>query len=561
MPARALLLLLVYLAILVALTPPLGAFIRKVVEGERTFLHPLLGPIERGLYRAARIDPRREMRWTEYATAMLLFSFVGMLVLYALQRVQGVLPLNPAGLGAVAPWLAFNTSASFVSNTNWQFYSGESTLSYLTQMVGLTWHNFTSAATGLVLAIALVRAIARKNVDTVGNFWADLTRVTLYVLLPLSVVGALFLVSQGVIQNLHPYTAVTTLDGAQQVIAQGPVASQEIIKMLGTNGGGFFNANSAHPFENPTPLTNFFETLAILAIPSALTYTFGKMVGDTRQGWALWGAMAIVFVAGFLVCAHYEYAGTAMMQPNLEGKELRFGVGESALWATATTAASNGSVNAMHDSFTPLGGLVPMLNLQLGEIIFGGVGSGLYGMILFALLAVFIAGLMVGRTPEYLGKKIEGREMKLAMLAILILPLFILGFTAIASVTRVGVAALGNAGPHGFSEILYAFSSAVGNNGSAFAGLSGANRFWLIAIGVAMLAGRFFMIVPIMAIAGSLARKNRVPPGAGTLATASPLFVGLLVGVILIVGALTFFPALALGPIVEHLEMLAGRTF
>jgi K+-transporting ATPase ATPase A chain len=552
---HAIVLLAVYLAVLIALTPPLGRFIYEVVEGKRTTA------FERFLYRAAGIDQTREMRWTEYTLAMLLFSFVGTIFLYVLQRVQGALPLNPQHLGAVAPWLAFNTSTSFVTNTNWQFYSGESTLSYLTQMVGLTWHNFTSAAAGGALAIALVRGLVRKNSEGIGNFWADLVRITLYILLPLSIAGALILVSQGVIQNFHHYTELTSIDGFKQVIAQGPVASQEVIKMLGINGGGFFNANSAHPFENPTPLSNFFQMLLIFILPSALTYTFGKMVGDRKQGWALWAAMAILFVGGYAIIDHFEHAGTAVAQPNLEGKEVRFGIDDTALFATITTDASCGAVNAMHDSFTPIGGLVTMLNMQLGEIVFGGVGSGLYGMIIFALLAVFIAGLMVGRTPEYIGKKIEGREMKLAMLAILILPLSILGFTAIASVTHAGTSGISNAGPHGFSEMLYAFSSATANNGSAFAGLSANSSFWYIAIGWAMLIGRFLMVIPIMAVAGSLAKKNKVPPGAGTLPTGSLLFVGLLVGVILIMGALTFFPALALGPIVEHFQMLAGKVY
>jgi K+-transporting ATPase ATPase A chain len=559
--SHAIVLLVVFLGVLAALTPALGRFIHKAIEGERTFLHPVLGPVERLIYRAGGIDPTREMRWTEYTVAMLLFSFVGVVFLYALQRLQGALPLNPQGFGAVAPWLAFNTTTSFVTNTNWQFYSGESTLSYLTQMMGLAWHNFTSAAVGGACAIALVRGLARKSSDTIGNFWADLTRLTLYVLLPLSVIAALVLISQGAIQNFRAYTEVTTVEGTKQLIAQGPVASQEAIKMLGVNGGGFFNANSAHPFENPTPFSNFFQILLILILPSALTYTFGRLVGDTKQGWALWGAMAILFAVGVFAIAHYEQAGTPLMSPNLEGKETRFGIGDTALFAAATTDASCGAVNAMHDSLTPLGGLVTMLNIQLGEIVFGGVGSGLYGMLLFALLAVFIAGLMVGRTPEYVGKKIEGREMKLAMLAILILPLSILGFTAVASVTHAGTSQVSNPGPHGFSEMLYAFSSATGNNGSAFGGLGGNNNFWLIAIGFAMLIGRFLMVVPILAVAGSLAKKHKVPPGAGTLPTGSALFVGLLVGVILIVGALTFFPALALGPIVEHLEMLAGKAY
>ena len=555
------------LAILVCVKP-LGLYMARVFEGERTFLSPLLAPLERGIYRLCGTDPAKEQHWTSYTIAMLAFSIAGFASLYILQRLQAALPFNPQGLGAVGPDLSFNTSVSFITNTNWQSYAGETTLSYLVQMLGLTVHNFVSAATGIALALALVRGFARRSANTVGNFWADLTRCTLYVLLPLSLILAVFLLWQGVPQNLGSYTHAVGLEGVKQLIAQGPVASQEAIKMLGTNGGGFFNVNSAHPFENPNGLTDFVEMWSILVISAALTYTFGRMVGDTRQGWAIFAVMGLLFLGGLGVTYWAEGQGNAAVAAahvaqsgNMEGKEVRFGVANSALWATATTDASNGSVNSMHDSFTPLGGLIPIINIELGEIVFGGVGSGLYGMLLFAITAMFVAGLMVGRTPEYLGKKIEAREVKMAMLAILILPLSILGFAALASVTKAGLAGIENSGPHGFSEILYAFTSATGNNGSAFAGLTANTPFYNTSLGFAMLVGRFLFIVPMMAVAGSLAGKKIVPTSAGTFPTHGGLFVGLLIGVILIVGGLTFFPALALGPIVEHLAMQAGTFF
>ena len=555
------------LAILVCVKP-LGLYMARVFEGERTFLSPLLAPLERGIYRLCGTDPAKEQHWTSYTIAMLAFSIAGFASLYILQRLQAALPFNPQGLGAVGPDLSFNTSVSFITNTNWQSYAGETTLSYLVQMLGLTVHNFVSAATGIALALALVRGFARRSANTVGNFWADLTRCTLYVLLPLSLILAVFLLWQGVPQNLGSYTHAVGLEGVKQLIAQGPVASQEAIKMLGTNGGGFFNVKSAHPFENPNGLTDFVEMWSILVISAALTYTFGRMVGDTRQGWAIFAVMGLLFLGGLGVTYWAEGQGNAAVAAahvaqsgNMEGKEVRFGVANSALWATATTDASNGSVNSMHDSFTPLGGLIPIINIELGEIVFGGVGSGLYGMLLFAITAMFVAGLMVGRTPEYLGKKIEAREVKMAMLAILILPLSILGFAALASVTKAGLAGIENSGPHGFSEILYAFTSATGNNGSAFAGLTANTPFYNTSLGFAMLVGRFLFIVPMMAVAGSLAGKKIVPTSAGTFPTHGGLFVGLLIGVILIVGGLTFFPALALGPIVEHLAMQAGTFF
>ena len=555
------------LAILVCVKP-LGLYMARVFEGEHTVLSHLLAPLERGIYRLCGTDPAKEQHWTSYTIAMLVFSIAGFLSLYILQRLQAALPFNPQGLGVVGPDLSFNTSVSFITNTNWQSYGGETTLSYLVQMLGLTVHNFVSAATGIALALALVRGFARRSANTVGNFWADLTRCTLYVLLPLSLVLAVFLLWQGVPQNLGSYTHAVGLEGVKQLIAQGPVASQEAIKMLGTNGGGFFNVNSAHPFENPNGLTDFVEMWSILVISAALTYTFGRMVGDTRQGWAIFAVMGLLFLGGLSVTYWAEGQGNAAVAAahvaqsgNMEGKEVRFGVVNSALWATATTDASNGSVNSMHDSFTPLGGLIPILNIELGEIVFGGVGSGLYGMLLFAITAMFVAGLMVGRTPEYLGKKIEAREVKMAMLAILILPLSILGFAALASVTKAGLAGIENSGPHGFSEILYAFTSATGNNGSAFAGLTANTPFYNTSLGFAMLVGRFLFIVPMMAVAGSLAGKKIVPNSAGTFPTHGGLFVGLLIGVILIVGGLTFFPALALGPIVEHLAMQAGTFF
>ena len=551
----------------VACVKPLGLYMARLFEGERTLLSPVLGPIERGIYRLCGVKGE-EQHWTTYTIAMLAFSVAGFVSLYLMQRLQAVLPFNPQGMAGTSPDLSFNTSISFISNTNWQSYGGESTFGYLVQMLGLTVHNFLSAATGIALALALTRGFARKSAKTVGNFWMDMTRCTLYVLLPLAIVMALFLVWQGVPQNLGAYTGAVGLEGLKQVIAQGPVASQEAIKMLGTNGGGFFNANSAHPFENPTGLTNFVEMWSILVISAALTYTFGRMVKDTRQGWAIFAVMGLLFMGGLAATYWAEGQGNAAVAAahvtqtgNMEGKEVRFGVANSALWATATTDASNGSVNAMHDSFTPLGGLIPIINIELGEIVFGGVGSGLYGMLLFAITAMFVAGLMVGRTPEYLGKKIEAKEVKMAMLAILCLPLSILGFTALASVSKLGLAGPLNTGPHGFSEILYAFTSATGNNGSAFAGLTANTPFYNATLGLAMLIGRFAFIVPMMAVAGSLAAKKIVPTSAGTFPTHGGLFVGLLIGVILIVGGLTFFPALSLGPIVEHLAMQAGTFF
>lgn len=581
--------ILVYLVVLLLLVKPLGSYMAKVYLGERTWLDPILRPVERLIYRLGGVRSTTtkgqnpgldvvEMNWQTYAIAMLLFSAVSFLFLYALQRIQALLPLNPAALGAVTPDSAFNTAVSFVSNTNWQGYGGETTMSYLTQMLGMTVQNFVSAAAGMAMLVALIRGLVRHNAQTVGNFWVDLTRSTLYILLPLSLLWALLLVSQGVVQSFGPYQTVSlvqaTVDGegnavTEQVLALGPAASQIAIKQLGTNGGGFFNVNSAHPFENPTPLTNFLEMLAILLIPAALCYTFGKMVGDTRQGWALLAAMTMVLVI-FLVGAYAaEAAGNPRLAAlgvdqaatafnpggNMEGKEVRFGIPNAALWATATTAASNGSVNAMHDSFMPLGGLVTLVMMQLGEVIFGGVGSGLYGMLAFVIVAVFVAGLMVGRTPEYLGKKIEVYEMKMASLVILIMPLIVLGFTAIAVVLDAGKATVFNPGAHGFSEVLYAFTSQGNNNGSAFAGLGANNPFYNGLGGLAMLIARFWLAIPVLAIAGSLARKKKVPTGAGTLPTHTPLFVGWLIAIVLLVGALNFIPALALGPIVEQLMM------
>jgi K+-transporting ATPase ATPase A chain len=567
MTANGIVQILLFFGVVLALVKPLGLYVSRVLDGERTVLDPILRPVERAIYRLSGVDPDAEQHWTTYTAAMLLFNAAGLILLYGLQRLQHVLPLNPQGLGPVAPDLAWNTAVSFTTNTNWQAYGGESTMSYLVQMVGLTFHNFVSAATGIALAVALVRGFARHSARTIGNFWADLVRTTLWVLLPLSLVLALALVSQGVPQNLHPYVTATTVEGAAQVIPQGPVASQEAIKELGTNGGGFFNANSAHPYENPTPFSNLLELVAIFSIGAALTYTFGRMVGDQRQGWALFAAMAVLFFLGVAVAYVAEASGNPLLRPlgigaggNMEGKEVRFGIANSALFATVTTDASCGAVNSMHDSFTPLGGLVPLVNIMLGEIIVGGVGAGLYGMLVFAVLAVFIAGLMVGRTPEYLGKKIEAKEVKMAMLAILVLALSILGFAALASVHPAGLAGPLAKGPHGFSEILYAYTSGTGNNGSAFAGLGANTFFYNLTLGLAMLLGRFFMIIPIMAIAGSLVRKKVVPASAGTFPTTGPLFVALLVGVILIVGGLTFFPALSLGPIVDHLMMMAGKT-
>lgn len=568
-----------YFVVLLALVKPLGWYMARVYENQPFGLDRVLGPVERLFYRISGVHPDAEMDWKRYATALLLFSVSGMVFVYVLQRIQGWLPLNPQGFGPVTPDSSFNTAASFATNTNWQGYGGETTMSYLTQMLGLTVQNFVSAAAGMAVLIALIRGIARRTAQTVGNFWVDLTRSTLYILLPLALVLALLQVSQGVIQNFDDYRTVplvqATVDAdgnavTEQVLPMGPAASQVAIKQLGTNGGGYFNVNSAHPFENPTPLSNFAEVLAILLIPAALTYTFGKMVGDTRQGWAILAAMTIVLVVLTIGAVWAEQAGNpalaragadtvaSAIQPggNMEGKELRFGIVNSGLWAAVTTAASNGSVNAMHDSFTPLGGLVPLFLMQLGEVIFGGAGSGLYGMLIFAIIAVFIAGLMVGRTPEYLGKKIEAYEIKMASLVILIPPLVVLGCTALAVVTDAGTRTIYNPGPHGFSEVLYAFTSQGNNNGSAFAGLGVNNPFYNITGSFAMLVARFWLMIPTLALAGSLARKKVVPAGAGTLPTHTPLFVVLLTGVVLIVGALTFVPALALGPIVEHLMMI-----
>jgi len=552
--------ILLFFAVVLALTPPIGAFLHRVMEGKK---HVLLRPLrwlEELIYRACGVD-RGEQRWTAYALSLLAFSAATMIVTYVIQRVQHLLPFNPQHLGPVEAASAFNTAASFTTNTNWQGYAGETTMSYLSQMAGLAWHNFTSAAAGIAVAIALARGITRRGdgsgPGTIGNFWVDLTRATVYVLLPLSFVFALFFVSQGVIQNLAPYREVTTLEGGKQLLAMGPVASQEAIKQLGTNGGGFFNVNAAHPFENPTPLTNFVSMILIFLIPAGLTFTFGRMAGNAKQGWALFGAMAVLFLAGVAVA----YAAESASGGNMEGKEVRFGVASSALYATVTTDASCGAVNAMHDSFTPLGGLVLLFNIQLGEVVFGGVGAGLYGMLVMAILSVFIAGLMVGRTPEYLGKKIETREVKLAMLYVLVFPLVILALSAWSAVAPYGVSSLNNAGPHGLSEILYAYTSAAGNNGSAFAGLNANTPWYNVTLGIAMLAGRFLMIVPALAIAGILAGKKSAPESHGTLPTTGPLFVALLVGVIVIVGALTFFPALSLSPVVEHFLQRSGQVY
>ncbi len=559
--------IVLYCAIIVALTKPLGGYMTRVFSGERTFLSPVLRPVERVLYKVSGIDEAQEQSWVSYLVSMVYLHVGGFLILYILLRLQGMLPFNPAGQGAVAPDLAFNTSVSFITNTNWQNYGGESTLSYLTQMLGLTHQNFLSAATGIALAVALIRGFARASSKTVGSFWVDLTRGTLYVLLPICVIYTLYLVWSGIPQTLGAYVDATTLEGAKQTIALGPVASQVAIKMLGTNGGGFFNANAAHPFENPTAVCNFVQMLSIFAIGAALTNVFGRMVGDQRQGWAILGAMGVLFVAGVAVLYGAEAAGNPLLHAigldggNMEGKEVRFGIVASALFATITTAASCGAVNAMHDSLTALGGMIPLINMQLGEVVIGGVGAGLYGMLIFVVVAIFVAGLMVGRTPEYLGKKIEAREVKMAMLGILILPLMMLGFTALAVVIPSAVAGTNNPGPHGFSEILYAYTSAAANNGSAFGGLSANTLFFNSTLGIAMLFGRFFIHIPALAIAGSLAAKKRVPASAGTFPTHGGLFVGLLVGVILIIGGLTFFPALALGPIVEHLAGQAGQTF
>jgi len=582
--------ILLFLLAVFLLTKPLGIFIARVFSGEKTFLDAALRPIEKLIYRLAGVDENHEMRWTEYTIAMLLFSGISMTLLYLIERTQRWLPWNPQKFGNVDPALAFGTAASFTTNTNWQAYSGESTMSYLTQMAGLAYHNFVSAAVGIVLALVVIRGIARRETEKLGNFWVDTTRCLLWLLLPFCVVGALVLVSQGVVQNLKPYTTVDLLqpyaaqvtgaDGkttmravTQQVIAQGPVASQEVIKELGTNGGGFFNANSAHPFENPTPFTNFFEVLLIFAIPSALTYTLGRMTGCQRHGWAIWAAMAFLFLAGVSTAYWAEAKGNPLLAGtdqrvsavnsggNMEGKEVRFGIANSALFATVTTDASCGAVNGQHDSFTPLGGMVPLVNIMLGEVVFGGVGAGLYGMFVFVVLAVFIAGLMVGRTPEYLGKKIESYDVKMAMLAVLVLTFTILAFSAVSVVKPYGTAGISNPGPHGLSQILYAYVSSTGNNGSAFGGLNGNTLWYNTTTAAAQLLGRFFMIIPIMAIAGNLARKKTVPASAGTFPVTGGLFSGLLVATVLIVGALTFFPALSLGPILEHLLMQAGKAF
>jgi K+-transporting ATPase ATPase A chain len=599
MTANGWLQIAVFFLLVLAVTKPLGVFMANVFERKRTFMDPVLRPIERLIYKLTGVNEDREMPWTEYAVAMLLFSVVPMLLLYLIQRVQFYLPFNPRKLvGVNPPHLAFNTAASFTTNTNWQAYSGETTMSYFTQMAGLAYHNFTSAAVGIALAIALIRGITRRQKETIGNFWVDMVRSCLWVLLPVSVLGALFLVSQGVPQNLKPYDTVNLVEPQQvakvdasgkavlgsggkpafdtvstQTIAQGPVASQEIIKEFGTNGGGFFNANSAHPFENPTPITNLFEMLAIFAIASGLTYTLGRMTGSQAHGWAVWGAMAVLFFAGVTTAYWAESRGNPLLagidqRPsatqsggNMEGKEVRYGIANSALWATVTTDPSCGAVNSMHDSYTPLGGMVPLANIMLSETVFGGVGSGLYGIVIYVVLAVFIAGLMVGRTPEYLGKKIEAYDVKMAMLVTLVFPLVILGFAGIAVLKDFGTSSIANPGPHGFSEILYAYTEGAGNNGSAFAGLN-ANTLWYnTTIGLTTLIGRFLMIIPMLAIAGSLAKKKYVPPSLGTFPVTTPLFTTLLIGVILIVGALTFFPALSLGPVLEHLLMGVGKTF
>ena len=579
-----------FLAVIFAITKPLGAFIARVFNGEKTFLDLLLRPVEKLIYRLTGVDEQCEMRWTQYAIALLMFSAVSMVLLYLIERTQQWLLFNPQKLANVAPDLAFNTAVSFTTNTNWQAYTPETTMSYLTQMAGLAYHNFTSAAVGIAMAIALIRGISRREMKTIGNFWVDVTRGLLWILLPLCLIGSLVLVSQGAIQNFKPYvtaqltdpqkTTTTGADGktvtrtvSQQVIPQGPLASQEVIKELGTNGGGFFNANSAHPYENPTPLSDFFEMILIFAIPSALTYTLGRMTGSQRHGWAVWSAMAIIFLAAVTVAywaearGNPQFAGVdqahSVLQPggNMEGKEVRFGIVNSALWATVTTDTSCGAVNSMHDSFTPLGGMIPLTNIMLGEVIFGGVGSGLYGMVVFVILAVFIAGLMVGRTPEYLGKKIESYDVKMAMLSILVTSLVVLIFAAIAVIEPFGTASITNPGPHGLSQVLYAYASTVGNNGSAFNGLN-ANTLWYnTSTSAAMLLGRFFMVIPVLAIAGSLARKKVTPASLGTFPVTGPLFTVLLISTILIVVALTFFPALSLGPILEHLLMASGKAF
>ncbi len=569
MLALALLKVAVFFLILLAVTKPLGLYMRRVFSGEKTILDPVLDPVERLVCRLGGVDAKKEQDWKAYAASMLAFSVLGVLGVYAVERFQALLPLNPDRLPAVPPALAWNTAISFVTNTNWQAYAGEATMSHLTQMAALALHNFLSAATGIAIAVAVIRGIARAEAKTLGNFWVDVTRATLRVLLPLSLVAAIALMSQGVVQSFSPSAKVATLDGTTQTIPLGPVASQEAIKMLGTNGGGFFNANSAHPYENPTPATNLLQMLLIFAIPAGLTYTLGSMTGKLRHGWAVFGAMSLLFLAGAGVTAWAETSGNPIHHAagidaaagNLEGKEVRFGAGDTALFATVTTAASCGAVNGMHDSFTPLGGLVPLVNIQLGEVIFGGVGAGLYGVFVFVVLSVFIAGLMVGRTPEYLGKKIEGAEVKLAMLAVLVLTFCILVGTAAAVTTKDGLSSLSNSGPHGLSQALYAFTSAAGNNGSAFAGLNANTPFYNVLLGLSMFIGRFLMIIPILGMAGSLAAKKRLAESAGTFPVDGPLFTFLLAGVILVVGALTFFPVLSLGPLVEHLLMAAGRTF
>ena len=588
MTSLGILQIVLFFALILVCTKPLGAFMTRVFEGERTFLHPLLRWLEVLTYRVIGVQEEVEQRWTQYTAALLSFSIFGFLLVYFIQRAQGFLPLNPQGFNAgnVSPDLAFNTSSSFITNTNWQSYSGESTLSYFVQMAALTVQNFASAAAGIAVAIALVRGFARQEKKTIGNFWVDVTRATVYVLLPLSVICALLFCASGVIQNLHPYTTVVTMEGAKQVIAQGPVASQEAIKQLGTNGGGFFNANSAHPFENPTPLSNLLQMFLIFVIPAALTYTFGRMVKDTRQGWAIFAAFTVMFVAGVAATYHFEQGGNPILSNlgiqsaatagqaggNMEGKEVRFGIANSALFATVTTDASCGAVNSMHDSYTPIGGLVLLFNIMTGEVIFGGVGAGLYGILLYCILAVFIAGLMVGRTPEYLGKKIEQKEVKMAMLAIIATAFSILVFSAITTVIQfpakgywnppgAAIANMNNGGPHGFGEILYAYVSSTGNNGSAFAGINANTPWYNLTLGLAQLIGRFLFLIPLLAAAGSLAGKRKVPSSTGTFPTHGPLFVGLLVGTVVIVGALTFFPAIALGPIVEHYLMHSGKLF
>ncbi len=561
--------------VVIAVARPLGGYMTRVFAGERTFLTPVLRPVERVIYRLCGINEAAEHNWLGYSIAVLAFSLAGFVTLYALQRLQGCLPLNPQGFGAVPPDLAMNTSVSFITNTNWQAYGGETTMSYLVQMLGLTVHNFLSAATGIAMALALIRGFARREARTIGNFWVDLTRCTLYVLMPVSIVVGLFFVWQGMPQTLNGYVDAATLEGAKQTIAFGPIASQEVIKIFGTNGGGFLNVNSAHPFENPNALTNFVQVVLIFAIGAGLTNTLGRMVKNERAGWAIFAAMGVLFLIGVVTCYWAEAQGNPAFAAlnvdqapsavqaggNMEGKEVRFGIADSALYATVTTDASCGAVNSMHDSYTPLGGMVPLVNMQLGEIIFGGVGSGLYGMLAFAIVAMFVAGLMVGRTPEYLGKKLEAKEVKMTILALLTLPLGILGFTALATVLPDGVAGIANPGPHGFTEILYAYSEAIGNNGSAFAGLSANTMFYNTTLAAAMLMGRFLFVIPLLAVAGSLAQKKLLPPSAGTFPTTGVLFVGLLVGVVLIIGGLTFFPAVSLGPVVEQVAMNAGKLF